>query len=176
MRLHLQYFGGRGSGSGMTASSGSSAPMTARDQYDAAKAERTRLADIRPSERTDEQRQQLKDAFKREAEAAYSIVSEMSDDAVQGAANKYMEYTVNHPFDSDKEMRRWIRSMSGTKKDGTPTQSAIDGGMKQVSSFMDSRRGLNLYADPYSDANDKGQKERLGRALAKAASKYKDRF
>lgn len=186
MRLHLQYFGGRGSGSGMTAGSSSSAPMSEEDrareerrslriEFNRLDDERKEVARTRPS--SDEERRQLRDRFndlsKRETEVSFSLIEGMSDERIQRMADKYIESYANNWTDSAKEKRRRLNVLAGTKKDGTPTKSAIEDARRFVSSAVND--AFKLYSDPYVGANDRGQTDRVGLAIAQAARRYKDR-
>ena len=173
--------GGRGSGSNMSgggrgASSAISEGGSARSQYDAAEADRARLAAIRPSERTPEQHQQLTDAINRQTDAAYRMISEMSDSQIQRAADNYIKDSVERPTSTDTVMRQWIRSISNTKKDGSPTKTALENAKNESWGVINSTKGLGLSTSAYSDMDHSAETERIGRAIVKSASKYRNRF
>ena len=167
--------GGRGSKSGMTSSSRGS--DSARSQYEAAERDRERLASIDPSKRTPEEREELRQAFQRRDDAAYSIISEMSDSAIQRAADKYVKDEVEFEDVSRTEMRKWIHGISGTKKDGTPTATAMKNAENGVWSVINSNKyGINLSTSGYSYLHYPEQTRRISRAIVKAAVKYRTRF
>lgn len=175
VKVNLQMFGGRGSGSGMTSSS-TSGGGSARSRYDAAEADRARLAAISPSERTPEQRQQLNEAIDRGTNAAYDIISGMSDAQIQKAADNYIKYEVEHPADTNTGMRQWIHRISGTKKDGSPTKSALDNAKGESWSVINRRSGMGLTTKAYSYMDHPSETDRISRAIVRAASKYRNRF
>lgn len=179
IKIDLQKFGGRGGGSRMgggRSAATSAGGSSARSEYDAAERDRERLAAIRPSERTPEQHQQLDDALNRQTNAAYRIISEMSDSQIQRAADNYMKYEVEHPTDTNAAMRQWVRRISGTKKDGSPTKSALDNARSETWDVINHIHGMGLGTRAYSDMNHPTETDRIANALVRAASRYRNRF
>ena len=162
--------GGRGSGSRMSASR--SGGGSAMDQFRQASAERQRLASARAP------MSEINQAMQRETNAAYNVVSDMSDSQIQSAADRYIDHVVNNPTESNAEMRQWLNGISGTKRDGSPTQRSIDNAKSESWKFINNQNGLNLTTQAYSymDPSHSSQTDRLARALVKSASRYKGRF
>lgn len=170
MKINLQLFGGRGSSSGV--SKGGSA----RERYEQAVRERERLANIRPSERTPEQHQQIDAAMRRETEAAYGVISEMSDSQIQRAADNYIRHRVENPAESNANMRRWIHSISSTKRDGSPTANTMANARETTWSVINSGHGMGLNTYKGRGDNYPRQTDRIANAIVQAASRYRNRF
>lgn len=169
--------GGRSSSSGMRGSSvAESGPAygsgSAMDQFRQASAERQRLASARAP------MGEINQAMQRETDAAYNVVSGMSDSQVQSAADRYIDHVVNNPTESNAEMRRWLNGISGTKRDGSPTDRAVKNARGETWKMINHQNGLGLITQAYSymDPGHSAQTDRLARALVKSASRYKGRF
>lgn len=145
---------------------------SAMDQFRQASAERQRLASARAP------MDQIQQARQRETNAAYNVVSDMSDSQIQSAADRYIDHVVNNPTESNAEMKRWLNGISGTKKDGSPTDRAVKNARGETWKMINNQNGLGLSTEAYSylDPSHSAQTDRLARALVRSASRHKGRF
>lgn len=136
LKLNLQFFGGRGGGSGMTSSNTSGASMEAR------------------------------------SEANNKTISNMSVSRIDSAVKGYLDKELT--FDSKAENRAFINRISGIKKNGEPTKTALDNAKEYAINVVINASGMGM--DMLSYALTDANKEKIGRQLVKYAATRRSEF
>lgn len=150
--------GGRGSGSNMNGRVSSGAGGSARNDYNAAEAERRAITSITPSQRTPEQRQQLERANDRADAAGNKIMAnEMTKTMVERAMNRYIDNAIE--TEGIKKTESWLKSMAGTKKDGSATKTALEHARARVGTIsLGVQNALGIHIMSYNLSDDNKQR------------------
>lgn len=161
MRFNLQLFGGRSGSSGMNSStsSGGNSLNALRSQYDAASRER------------DELWNQGGTSWLSAASKMRNITAQALDIAPDSAYDRGVEKFFNEWDGSQSSKDRLLKTLSGTKKDGSPTRSASNNADDYGERILtDVATSLGFGTNPAEFAS-KESKDRSIKALYKYAKK-----
>lgn len=161
--------GGRGGSSGMGGGLVGRA-KTAMDEYRAA------LADANAVGKTKEQQDRINAALTKTGELHNEILASVSDTALKKGADGFLDGLWG--TESDRNIQMVMNRLSATKKDGTPTSSAMQYASAFAGQFIVSRSNpvyakvggsLPIKSTEVSSSNI----NRVATAIAKSAQRYR---
>lgn len=106
------------------------------------------------------------------SEANNKTISNMSVSRIDSAVKGYLDKELT--FDSKAENRAFINRISGIKKNGEPTKTALDNAKEYAINVVINASGMGM--DMLSYALTDANKEKIGRQLVKYAATRRSEF